>query len=139
VTPEDLSALHARCLAVPRPFSASEFSDLLTAPHNFLVTGGLGFALGRAVAGDAELLTLVVDPDQRRAGLGRRLLERFEAAAGQRDAVRAFLEVAANNVAARQLYLTAGYRESGLRRAYYRLPGGTPVDAIVMHKALNRP
>jgi len=136
MTPDALSALHQRCFSVPRPFSAAEFTALLAAPHNFLVAGAHGFALGQAVAGEAELLTLAVDPDCRRAGHGRRLLQRFEARAVQRDAGRVFLEVAADNTAGRQLYLAAGYRESGRRRGYYRPPVGAPVDAIVMDKDL---
>ena len=39
-----------------------------------LVEGDAGFLLGRAVAGEAELLTIAVAPEARRLGLGRKLV-----------------------------------------------------------------
>jgi len=136
VTPDALAALHARCFAVPRPFSAGEFRDVLSSQACFLVTGSAGFALGRAVLNEAELITLAVAPEDRRQGHGRGLLQKFEAEAARRGAVRVFLEVADDNTAARALYTAMGYRESGRRRGYYRTPAGTRLDAVVMEKRL---
>lgn len=138
MTPQTLADLHARCFTVPRPFTASEFTDLLTSDLVFLCTESGGFALGRAVTDEAELLTLAVDRDHRRGGIGRRLLAAFEREARHRGAQTAFLEVSAENHAARALYLSAGYIESGLRRGYYRKPCGTTVDAVVMNRRLDR-
>ena len=136
MTPAALAALHARCFTVPRPFSEAEFADLLSAGPVFLCADPAGFALGRAVAGEAELLTIAVDPDRRRQGHGARLLSRFAAEARARGADTAFLEVAADNRAARALYLAAGYAEVGRRPGYYRSPGRPPVDAVIMRAAL---
>ncbi len=80
--------------------------------------GGLapaGFALYRAVAGEAELLTISVLPEARREGLGAGLLAACEDGARASGAARLFLEVAEGNVAARALYDRAGYRECGRR------------------------
>lgn len=129
-----MAALHKRCFGVPRPFTAAEFTSLLSSPHCFHCAQPNGLALGRAVAGEAELLTLAVDPQARRTGIGYRLLADFEAAARHRQASRAFLEVAADNAGARRLYARAGYAESGRRRGYYRMPDGTAVDAILMSR-----
>lgn len=134
--PERLAALHAASFTLPRPWSAAEFAALLSAPQTFLLAESTGFLVGRAVAGEAELLTLAVEPAARRAGCGRRLLARFEAEARARGAERAFLEVAAGNRAARALYAGAGWREAGLRRGYYAAPGGAAVDAVVMVRDL---
>jgi len=139
MTPEALAALHGACFATPRPWSAAEFAALLTAPGVFLHGDSRGFVLGRAVAGEAELLTLAVAPEARRQGLGRALLVAFEAEARQARAETAFLEVAAANVAARALYAGAGWAEAGRRRGYYRLPGGGADDAVVMTRALAAP
>ena len=119
-----------------RGWSEGEIAELLGSPGAFAVTSKHGFALGRAVAGEAELLTVVVDPAHRRSGDGRRLLAAFEAGAAARGATAAFLEVAADNGAARGLYEGAGYSVTGRRRAYYARPGG-PVDAILMTKTLS--
>ena len=87
--------------------------------------------MGRAVAGEAELLTLVVESAARRRGIGRALLVRFEIAAYQNDARDAFLEVAADNTAALTLYQAAGWQEVGRRSGYY-----AGIDALLLRKSL---
>ncbi len=137
MTPEALAALHGRCFATPRPWTAAEFAGFLADPLSFLlVEGDAGFLLGRVAAGEAELLTLAVAPEARRRGLGRKLLARFIYQARLRGAERAFLEVAADNAAARGLYLGAGFGESGRRKGYYLGPDGTRQDALVMTRML---
>lgn len=136
MSPESLAALHAQGFITPRPWSAAEIDSLLASPVVFLTGDARGFALGRAVLDEAELLTLVIAPDHRRRGLGRALLTAFEAAAQQRGASRAFLEVAADNAAALALYRSAGWAEDGCRRGYYHTPDGRRVDAILFSRAL---
>jgi ribosomal-protein-alanine N-acetyltransferase len=137
VTPAELAALHARCFRTPPPWSAADFAAFVADPLAFLlVEGDAGFLLGRAVAGEAELLTLAVAPESRRLGLGRRLVARFVYQARLRQAQRAFLEVSAENPAAIALYDSAGFRTEGRRRGYYATPGGPRVDALVMARDL---
>lgn len=132
-----MAELHARAHAPgDRPWSAAEFAGLAAPPHGIAVLEPQGFALGRQVADEAELLMIAVAPEARRRGLGQALLARFEAAARDRGAARAFLEVAAGNRPARALYAAAGWREAGLRRGYYRRANGPAEDAIVMEKSL---
>ncbi|MGC9418588.1 MAG: GNAT family N-acetyltransferase [Rhodovulum sp.] len=135
-SPARLAGVHAQCFTHPRPWTAAEFTALLTGPGVFLTGDASAFALGRAVADEAELLTLAVAPAARRQGLGRARLAAFEAAARSRGAARAFLEVAADNTAARALYAAAGYGAAGLRRGYCTAPDGTAVDALILAKAL---
>ncbi|WP_376087518.1 GNAT family N-acetyltransferase [Roseomonas sp. CCTCC AB2023176] len=87
-----------------------------------------GFVLARAVAGEAEVLTIAVLPERRRAGLGWSLLVAAVAEAGRRGAAALFLEVSEANAAARALYARAGAVEVGRRRRYY--VDGT--DALVL-------
>ncbi|WP_380057848.1 ribosomal protein S18-alanine N-acetyltransferase [Falsihalocynthiibacter sp. SS001] len=131
-----LADLHARCFVTPRPWSAAEFSALLDQKHVFLIQHQGGFALGRAVAGEAELLTVAVPPEARRQGTGRTLLEQFEEESRRREATESFLEVATDNHAAIALYSAAGYDDSGRRTKYYRSPNGAFLDALVMRKNL---
>ncbi len=138
MTPAELAALHKRCFTVPRPFAEAEFAELLASERCFLCAEPNGFALGRVIADEAELLTLAVAPEARRQGLGRRLLSEFENTAQRRGATRAFLEVAADNAAALRLYSTQGYGESGRRGSYYRAPDGRRIDAILMDKRFDR-
>ena len=137
MTPDGLAALHARCFTTPRPWTAAEFAGFLADPLAFLlVEGDAGFLLGRAVAGEAELLTLAVAPEARRRGLGMRLVSRFLYQARLRGAKSAFLEVAADNAAACAVYARAGFVMAGRRRAYYRAPDGSAVDALVLRRVL---
>jgi len=131
VTPLDMAVLHGRAFTVPRPWSAAEFIDLMTSPHVFALGDADGFILGRAIAGEAEILTLAVDPARRRQGRARGLLARFRAEAITRRADTAFLEVAENNGAAVALYSGAGYAISGRRKGYFS-GNGVPLDALVM-------
>jgi ribosomal-protein-alanine N-acetyltransferase len=137
VTPAALSALHARCFTSPRPWTEAEFASLLADPLAFLmVEGDAGFLLGRAVAGEAELLTLAVAPEARRRGLGLRLVSRFLYQARLRGAESAFLEVGSDNPAAQAVYAKAGFAETGRRRGYYRSADGGLVDALVLRRVL---
>ncbi|MDP2064128.1 MAG: GNAT family N-acetyltransferase [Phaeovulum sp.] len=136
MTPAAMAALHAAAFSTPRPWSAAEIAGLCATAGVFVLGDSRGFVLGRALAGEAELLTLAVAPAERRRGLGRALLAGFEAAARLAGAEAAFLEVAAANAPARALYAAAGWRETGRRRGYYRNPDGSPEDALVLTRAL---
>ncbi|MBB5514209.1 ribosomal-protein-alanine N-acetyltransferase [Rubricella aquisinus] len=134
---EHLAAIHAQSFTdMPRPWSATELADVAASPGAILIEEAQGFALGRVVMDEAELLTIAVAPEARRAGRGARLLTRFELAAQEAGATRVFLEVAARNAPAQALYLSHGYAPVGARRGYYRGQGGAQDDAVVMAKSL---
>lgn len=140
MTAAQLAALHARCFGTPRPWTEAEFAGFLADPLAFLlVEGDAGLLLGRAVAGEAELLTIAVAPEARRRGLGRKLMARFLYQARLRGAETAFLEVAADNAPAIALYTAAGFTPTGRRRGYYHPPQGQPVDALVLRRVLTEP
>lgn len=131
-----MAALHAAAMTYPPPWNETDFAALLAAPGTFAVGDSRAFALGRVVVDEVELLTIATHPEHRRKGLARGTLAAFEAEALARGARTAHLEVAAGNTAARGLYEAAGYRQTGLRRGYYRLPEGGRMDALLMTKTL---
>lgn len=137
MTPEDMAALHALCFTRPAPWSAAAFTHFAADPLCFTLLEADSFLIGRVAAGEAELLTLAVAPQNRRRGLGARLVSRFTYQARLRAADHAFLEVAANNTPAIALYAAAGFAQQGLRKGYYRAPGLIPTDALVMSRALS--
>lgn len=136
MTPDMLAALHARAFAAPNRWSARSFADLLSRPGTFLCPAQDGFALGRAVVDEAELLTLCVVPEARRRGIATRLLTDFEAAARLRGARHLHLEVAEDNGAARALYASGGWQENGRRSGYYTRADGPSVAALTLIKTL---
>ena len=134
VTPQTLAALHADAFDGPARWSPEAFARALEDPHCFFVPRGgdpEGFALGRVIVGEAELLTLVVATAGRRQGLGRSLLRAFEETARARGAASAFLEASVANEAARRLYETADWRAVGRRVGYCE-----GVDALTYRKRL---
>lgn len=137
MTPETLATTHARAFAGRgRGWSAVEFAALLDSPHVFVAGDARAFSLGRVIAGEAELLTLATDPAHRRKGLARAALAGFEAGARARGAVRGFLEVAADNAAARALYAAAFWRDCARRPGYYPRSGAAAADALILEKQL---
>lgn len=134
--PDAMAELHAASFTTPRPWSAAEFAQLLADPLCFALVESQGFLIGRAVAGEAEILTLAVAPSARRQGVAARLVQGFLAGARDRDAASVFLEVAADNAAAISLYLQAGFGQTGRRKAYYAQPGAAPRDALVLSREL---
>ncbi len=131
-----MAALHGAAMTTSRPWSEAELADLASDPLIFAVTLADGFALGRAVAGEAELLTLAVSPEAQRQGIGARLLAGFEAEARARGAEAAFLEVAEDNAPARALYARCGWQKAGYRPAYYPRRDAPAAAAHVLRKTL---
>ena len=80
------------------------------------------------------MLDLRVLASQRRQGLGRHLLGASLTALEDVDAVT--LEVRSSNSAARALYQSLGFSETGARPNYYATPDGRE-DAILMTLTLN--
>ena len=133
----ELAKLHAS--AFERPWSAGDLEAALALPLAFALKAGsppAGFILARAVAGEAEILTLAVDPATRRRGLGRALVEASADVALAAGAQTMWLEVAQDNGAALALYAAAGFEEDGRRRGYYPRAEGA-VDALVLRRRLN--
>lgn len=140
MNPEAMARLHAAAFTAPAPWRTESFAALLAEPAVFALASpcAQAFALGRALAGEAELLTLATHPDSRRAGLARALLQRFQSGARARGATAAFLEVAETNRAARALYAQAGWHQVGRRPGYYRDAGAqAPVAALILRKTLS--
>jgi ribosomal-protein-alanine N-acetyltransferase len=90
-----------------------------------------GYAVLRPVLDEAELLSIGVAAGHQRKGLGREMLLEILDLACERDMLRVFLEVRASNAAAIALYRSAGFREIGVRRDYYKNASGSE-DAITM-------
>ncbi len=129
-----MAKIHARAMLPDRPWAAAEFRSILATKGVFLVAAPNGFAIGRSTPDEGELLTLSIDPDHQRKGLGSALLSAFEAELTRRGATAAFLEVAADNHPAIALYRHTGWTQSGRRSGYYARKTGKPVDAFLFQK-----
>lgn len=95
-----------------------------------------GFLIWRELGEEAEILTLVVEVSYRRKGVARQLIEQIAEVSSQSGVRRLFLEVAADNGIARQLYERQGFLPVSVRKCYYRR-AAEAVDAIILQKTLN--
>lgn len=94
-----------------------------------------GFALALDLGGECEILSLGVVPEERRRGTGSALLAAIGEEVGRRGGHRIFLEVAADNIAARALYSASGFVQIARRSNYYRRPMAL-VDALVLRRMI---
>lgn len=92
-----------------------------------------GFSAARIAGPESELLLLAVDPASRGRGIGRMLIEDWQAWAKDEGADEYFLEMRADNDAI-HLYEHAGFSECGRRPDYYRGADGMIRDAITMRR-----
>ena len=135
--------------AFPQPWSRSFFEKELAAPQascTVAVAGDgqtavvapkvepkiLGYTVCWRVLDELHLLNVAVHPEHRSGAIGRRLVEAVLDDGRETGARVVYLEVRAGNVAARRLYRRLGFRDLGVRRAYY----GPGQDAIVMELRL---
>jgi len=119
-------------------WTASQCAGLLPMPGVWLILARegdavIGFALGRAVAGEAELLLLAVRRNAQGRGIGKMLLDRFTEEARGRGATRLHLEVREGNHAL-SLYERADFTLVGRRRNYYSGRAGQTYDALTLAK-----
>lgn len=96
-------------------------------------SGILGFLVAHHLAPEWELENIVVAPAARHRGIGKRLLESLLDAARDTNSSTVFLEVRESNIAARTLYESSGFEQTGRRPSYYANP---PEDAILYRRGL---
>ncbi len=108
------------------PWTAGHFRDELTRGDSGFAkvledpkVGVVGYLCAWLVVDELHIGTVGVNPEVRRRGLGRGMLVQAHKWASYRGATAAHLEVRASNAAAIHMYLSLGYRQVGVRRAYY--------------------
>jgi ribosomal-protein-alanine N-acetyltransferase len=141
---DELVAVHADAFA--RSWSADDFAALIADRTVFALAVRrqtwlrrrrmIGFVLIRAVAGEAEILTVAVAPAERGLGLGRLLVEDALRRLYRDGVATCFLEVDQANEPAMRLYRSLGFAVIGERKGYYQAsePGGG--TALVMRVQL---
>lgn len=110
--------------SLPQPWSepvwrdelASAFGLYLVLQQGRDVTGFVGVKI---VADEAHVMTIAVPPGSRRRGLGRALVRAALADPALAGVRRVHLEVRPSNGAARALYASLRFGETGRRKNYY--------------------
>jgi len=81
---------------------------------------------------EADVLTVGVLSEHRKAGIGKAFMEQLARWAKDKESNAMMLEVGTENVAAINLYKQLGYQQISVRTNYY----GVGLDALVMRKEL---
>lgn len=132
--PGDLAAIMSiEAASFHRPWREETFASLLDRPNTDALVATLeeavvGYAVLTALAGDAELANLAVDPGHRRQGIASALLRGCLGILRDRGERWVFLAVRASNDGASRLYEAFGFDEIGRHADYYRNP---TEDAVV--------
>jgi ribosomal-protein-alanine N-acetyltransferase len=139
---DDLGAvLEIERRSFTQPWSRAFFEKELATPFARLVVAEeealprsrvVGYTCRWRVTDEVHLLNVAVHPERRGLGYGRELVAYVVEEARAAAARAVFLEVRAGNVVARRLYRQLGFKDLGVRRAYY----GPGQDAIVMELRL---
>ena len=134
---DEVTLLERECFSVP--WSRDSFEDVMK--YSFLggfcarVKGELaGYGVFHSLFEDGEILDIAVGKSFRGLGIAKKLMSFMESEAALRGACRMMLEVRRSNAEARGLYLGLGYKETGVRKNYYKNP---TEDAILMEKVLS--
>ena len=121
------------------PWTRGNFADSLQAGYSCWTmersTIVIGYGVLMVASDEAHLLNLSIAAEMQRRGYGRLLLHHFMRVARDNGAASMYLEVRPTNCVARDLYRHEGFREIGIRRAYYPAYVGRE-DAIVMERRL---
>ena len=136
MTPFEMSKLHLLSGSLTRPWSESEYKNLLATDTIRFFYVENGFLIGRLVGSDAEILNVIVHPKYRRLGKARYLIGKFEKEAKDAGSSRCFLEVAESNGQANKLYQSLSYLNVGQRKNYYKFVDGRKDNASILAKEI---
>jgi ribosomal-protein-alanine N-acetyltransferase len=123
----------------PTAWSLSMFVLELSKPTSICLAATrreqlLGYLVCARYAEAYHLMNVAVDPDCRRRGIARALIDELLERTGGDASVT--LEVRVSNAGAIALYESYGFRSVGTRRRYY---ADTGEDAIIMWRAIGTP
>ena len=132
-------ALEKQCF--PTPWTEEQYALVLAAGGcrlfgarcNGELVGYLAVSM-QPGSGEMEIYNIAVADAMRRRGLARKLLATALAAAAQRGAEQAVLEVRRSNAPAIALYESLGFTQVGIRPRYYQDSGE---DALVFTRPLS--
>jgi [ribosomal protein S18]-alanine N-acetyltransferase len=116
------------------PWSEGVFRDCIRVGYLCRVVDMEGTVGGYGImsygAGEAHILNICIREDLRGKGLGRKLMHFLLERARTAQMQDVFLEVRPSNPNAIALYVSMGFEQIGVRKAYYQAAGGRE-DALV--------
>jgi [ribosomal protein S18]-alanine N-acetyltransferase len=135
-----LAAIHAE--ALPPGWPASDFEAYCRALNRIVLkaedlTGIQGFAVLQVAADEAEILTVAVAKQMRRKAIASCILQKAVALCQEKSISCIYLEVAAGNAPAIELYRKLGFCVIAQRKDYYSTARSAPETALIMRLDIN--
>ena len=129
-----VAALEKVCFS--DPWSEKSVASELTNPLSTWIVAVDGDTVagyvGAQTCGDeTDMMNVAVDPNYRRCGIARQLIEALILQLQDRGSHSLTLEVRVSNMPAVTLYGAMGFEQVGLRKNYYRNP---KEDALILRK-----
>lgn len=130
--------------SLPNPWSEAIWRDELSSPFGlYLVLEEKGELVGfvgvKHVADETHVMTVAVVPGRRGLGHARALVGAALQAPASRETRRVHLEVRPSNIAARTLYASLGFAETGRRPRYYGDEDAVLMTLELPNSSLGRP
>ena len=128
-----LASLHQACFE--KAWDKNAFLSLLCLPTTVGLVNDKGFILCSVCGDEAEILTIGVLPSERKKGIALALLTEMEFILKEMGVSYFFLDVNETNIPARNLYVKFGFKQVGVRKAYYK-EKGQAFDALLLKKCI---
>ena len=131
-----MAQIHREAFVLERPWTAEEFDHLVAQPSSKILSVAACFVFGRLTLEELEILTIACSPSEQRQGYAFMLMMELLSVTKKEGGHSVFLEVAADNIAARALYRRLGFDQVGCRKNYYKRGNGFSCDAFLLKKSL---
>ena len=133
-----IKKLHNKCLP-DKDWTLESLQSMLSQDSVYSVIAKkdaleIGFCIYRIAADEAEIISIGVLENERMNGHATEILKETikKISDSNMNIRKIFLEVAEDNLAAINLYLSAKFRKAGVRKKYYQRKNGERVDAVIM-------
>ena len=135
----EISTLHAKCFN--REWGTAEIANLIEQDNVLCIiakevgkpkAAPLAFAMVRMAADEAEILSIGVDPSERRTGIATKIMDEITRRLHAERTKMLFLEVDLANQPAVNLYKQLRFKSIAERPSYYQHDNGEQSAALVM-------
>jgi len=122
-------------------FTKQQIAYLITDSNSVILVSRVkgeivGFIIGKTYMdkkpATGQILTIDVSPNQRRKGIGKRLLHEIEKTLKDKGVKICYLEARENNIVALSLYHKFGYKKVGKLENYYGNAHGIRLRKVLM-------
>lgn len=133
---EEVCAIEKKCFSIP--WSKKSFEDELNKNNMAIYLVALyekkviGYAGMWHVINEGHITNIAVDPEYRKKGVGKKLVNELIEIAKDKEMIGITLEVRTSNEVAINLYKKQGFLLEGIRKEYYE----NKEDALIMWKHL---